>query len=76
MNTETDQRSGKIGAGWMNTDGTVSLRLDEGVVIKEQRGVIFTLFHVKDKDIEREKRRDANDSLGVTQEPFDQRKKW
>lgn len=76
MNTETNQRSGKIGAAWTNTDGTISLRLDEGVVIKQQKGVIFSLFHVTEKDLKREKEQDANDPFGVTKAAFDQRDRW
>jgi hypothetical protein len=44
MNKRTNTKSGKIGAAWSNPDGSISLRLDAGVVIEHHVDVIFTLF--------------------------------
>jgi hypothetical protein len=71
MNTETGDRTGKIGAGWLNEDGSVSVRLDDGVCIQQQRNVIFTLF-----PNDRPEKPEPEEFLGITKQPFDQRKRW
>jgi hypothetical protein len=71
MNTETGDRTGKIGAGWLNEDGSVSVRLDDGVCIQQQRGVIFTLFPNN-----RPESPEPEEFPGVVRQPFDQRKRW
>ena len=44
LNTQTNERTGKLGAAWTNEDGTVSIRFDSFIILEQRPGWIFTLF--------------------------------
>ena len=47
----TDQR-GRVGAGWRNDDGSISIKLNVKVVLAESPDLILTLF-LRDENYER-----------------------
>ena len=51
LNKKTEQR-GKVGAGWRNEDGSISIRVNPWVVIDSNPDVILTLFPVKPEEAE------------------------
>jgi hypothetical protein len=44
MNKTTDQRTGKIGAAWINQDGSIALVLDPAVQIHSDPELVIMLF--------------------------------
>jgi hypothetical protein len=44
MDKVTGNRSGKIGAAWLNADGSVQLSLDPGVSITYNTDIVYMLF--------------------------------
>lgn len=48
MNKNNDKQQACLGAGWLNPDGSVSIVLDQFIVLEQRDGWIFTLFPVKD----------------------------
>lgn len=43
MNKATDEKS-RVGAGWLNADGSVSIRLDSFTVLAASPHLVLTLF--------------------------------
>lgn len=45
LDKTTDERA-KIGAGWLNADGSISVVLNPCVVIQNDKNLVYTLFPV------------------------------
>lgn len=43
LNKETDER-GEVGAGWLNGDGSITIKLNMCVVLSQSQDVVLTLF--------------------------------
>ena len=60
LNKETEER-GRIGAAWANDDGTISIKLNAFVVLRDAKDTVITLFP-RDKDrATKRKSRDEED---------------
>lgn len=46
MDKTTNAKSGKIGAGWKNKDGSVSIDLEAFVVLHGSKSLVLTLFPI------------------------------
>ncbi len=44
LNRRTERRTGKIGAAWLNTDGSITLQLDMCISIPDDPDILLTLF--------------------------------
>lgn len=44
MNKKTDQKSGRIGCGWVNQDGSISFQVDFPFVIQADANLQYMLF--------------------------------
>lgn len=44
LNKRTDERSGKLGAAWLNSDGSISLVLDMCTSLVSNPDLVLTLF--------------------------------
>ena len=40
---------GSVGAGWLNENGSISIRLDPFITLRSEPGLILTLFPEKSK---------------------------
>lgn len=52
LNKATDQRTGKIGAAWINQDGSIALVLDPAVQIHSDPELVIMLFPNDRDDLE------------------------
>ncbi len=41
-----NNRKSEVGAGWLNKDGSITIQLDECVVIKPTNKHVYTLFPI------------------------------
>lgn len=46
LNKVTDSRA-ELGAGWINPDGSISIKLNICVVIQDDPDLVYTLFPVR-----------------------------
>ena len=44
LDKATDEKSGRIGAAWVNRDGTISIKLDPFVTLNGGNDLVLTLF--------------------------------
>lgn len=49
INKRTDDRQPKIGAAWVNEDGTITVALDPFVVLPGGKDTLITLFPKKER---------------------------
>lgn len=49
MNKATDRKAGKIGVAWYNTDGSITLRLNDFVVVPNDPDWLLTLFPTEER---------------------------
>lgn len=54
LDKATGQKSGKIGAGWQNENGSISLKVDMCVVLTSNPNLILTLFPFDKKEDDEE----------------------
>lgn len=73
LNTRTDQRTGKIGAAWLNADGSIAIKLDMFVTLASDPDLLITLF-VNDRPVETDKTKHV-DPFGPEGERPSERKK-
>jgi len=50
LNKETNTRCNDAGAAWVNKDGSISLVINPGIVLKEDKNLVYNLFLQEDKE--------------------------
>ena len=51
LNKVTDTKCNDAGAAWVNKDGSISLVINPGVVLTEDKNLVYTLFLQEDKQL-------------------------
>jgi len=49
LNKTADTKCNDAGAGWKNEDGSISIVIAPGVILKEDANLIYTLFPIEEK---------------------------
>lgn len=64
LNKETDEKSGRIGVAWMNTNGSLTLSIDMMVTLASNPNVVLTLFpnNYKNENVSMNKKKSENES--------------